>query len=139
MTEEKDRLVAVTFKIHPRLLKEIDKIVDNIRFRSRGHIINCAIDDWLTEKQRFIHSMRENKRKKSDKPLCPACGAVITVRCEAWHNRLGRCLRHSYHTGPHYFAAKSQQQDPTFWDALQDPWTVVYFPEPEKLGRDENE
>jgi hypothetical protein len=64
------------------------------------------------------------------------CGAVITVRCEAWHNRLGRCLRHSNHTGPHYFAAKSIQADPTFWEALQDPWTVVYFPKPGELGRD---
>jgi hypothetical protein len=82
--------------------------------------------------------MRENKRKKlSNKPICPACGAVITVRCETWHNRLGRCLRHSNHTGPHYFAAKSIQDDPTFWEALQDPWSVVYFPEPEKIGRDE--
>ena len=81
--------------------------------------------------------MRENKRKKiSNKPTCPACGAVITVRCEAWHNRLGRCLRHSSHTGPHYFAAKSIQDDPTFWEALQDPWTVVYFPKPGELGRD---
>jgi transcription elongation factor Elf1 len=82
--------------------------------------------------------MRENKRKKlSNKPTCPACGAVITVRCETWHNRPGRCLRHSNHTGPHYFAAKSIQDDPTFWEALQDPWSVVYFPEPEKVGRDE--
>jgi hypothetical protein len=81
--------------------------------------------------------MRENKRKKiSNKPICPMCGAVITVRCEAWHNRLGRCLRHSNHTGPHYFAAKSIQADPTFWEALQDPWTVVYFPKPGELGRD---
>jgi hypothetical protein len=81
--------------------------------------------------------MRENKRKKiSNKPICPTCGAVITVRCEAWHNRLGRCLRHSNHTGPHYFAAKSIQADPTFWEALQDPWTVVYFPKPGELGRD---
>jgi len=81
--------------------------------------------------------MRENKRKKkSNKPTCPACGAVITVRCEAWHNRLGRCLRHSHHTGPHYFAAKSIQDDPIFWEALQDPWTVVYFPKPGELGRD---
>ena len=82
--------------------------------------------------------MRENKRKKlSNKPICPACGAVITVRCETWHNRLGRCLRHSNHTGPHYFAAKSIQDDPTFWEALQDPWSVVYFPKPEKVGRNE--
>jgi hypothetical protein len=82
--------------------------------------------------------MRENKRKKlSNKPICPACGAVITVRCETWHNRLGRCLRHSNHTGPHYFAAKSIQDDPTFWEALQDPWSVVYFPKPEKIGRNE--
>ena len=81
--------------------------------------------------------MRENKEKKYQisRP-CPACGAVITVRCEAWHNRLGRCLRHSNHTGPHYFAAKSIQADPTFWEALQDPWTVVYFPKPDELGRD---
>jgi Arc/MetJ-type ribon-helix-helix transcriptional regulator len=44
---ERINLVAVTFKIHPRLLAEIDKLVDNVHFRSRAHVINCAVDDWL--------------------------------------------------------------------------------------------
>jgi Arc/MetJ-type ribon-helix-helix transcriptional regulator len=44
---ERINLVAVTFKIHPRLLEEIDALVDNVHFRSRAHVINCAVDDWL--------------------------------------------------------------------------------------------
>jgi len=42
------KLIALTIKIDPRLLDEIDEILkDSVRFRSRGHIINCAVDDWL--------------------------------------------------------------------------------------------
>lgn len=47
MSQAKKIMVALTIKIHPDLLEEIDNLIDNIRYRSRGHIINCALDDWM--------------------------------------------------------------------------------------------
>jgi metal-responsive CopG/Arc/MetJ family transcriptional regulator len=40
MSQQKKKLVALTFKIHPDLLEEIDNFIDNIGYRSRGHVIN---------------------------------------------------------------------------------------------------
>ena len=82
--------------------------------------------------------MNNPKEKKYAGPFrrCPSCGWIENHRCENRHERLGRCLRHNGHTGPHYFANMATKlQDPTFFDALQDPATVIYFPYPEKVKK----
>lgn len=65
-TDCERNFVGVTFKAHPRLLTEIDKAIDKIHFRSRGHIINCAVDDWLK------YRGQDNNDEKS--VYCPFCG-----------------------------------------------------------------
>jgi metal-responsive CopG/Arc/MetJ family transcriptional regulator len=52
MSQQKKKLVALTFKIHPDLLEEIDNLIDNIGYRSRGHVINRIVDDWLNRNPR---------------------------------------------------------------------------------------
>jgi metal-responsive CopG/Arc/MetJ family transcriptional regulator len=49
----------LTIKIHPDLLDEIDRRIDGIRFRSRGHFIGCAVSD-------FIEAGAELKPKKAE-------------------------------------------------------------------------
>lgn len=52
-------------------------------------------------------------------------------RCSSMHKKLGRCLRQASHMGPHYYANLSLKKlDPNFWDALQDPFSVVFFKKP---------
>jgi hypothetical protein len=60
MSQQKKKLVALTFKIHPDLLEEIDNLIDNIGYRSRGHVINRIVDDWLN---RFHRNPRKDKKK----------------------------------------------------------------------------
>lgn len=47
MSQQKKKLVAMTFKIHPDLLRDIDELIDNIQYRSRGHFINRIVDEWF--------------------------------------------------------------------------------------------
>jgi metal-responsive CopG/Arc/MetJ family transcriptional regulator len=59
MSQQKKKLVALTFKIHPDLLEEIDNFIDNIGYRSRGHVINRIVDDWLNR----FHRKKGQKKK----------------------------------------------------------------------------
>lgn len=52
MKLKKEKLKAVTFKIHPVILEKIDKYIENISFRSRGHIINVALSEWIDRKEK---------------------------------------------------------------------------------------
>lgn len=59
---------------------------------------------------------------------CPKCGWIKHYRCESRHKKMGRCLRHENHTGPHYYANMMlKKEDPRLWKALQDPLSVVHF------------
>lgn len=40
---------ALTIKIHPDLLKEIDLHIDGIKFRSRAHFIECAVVSFIEQ------------------------------------------------------------------------------------------
>jgi len=51
MKFKKEKLKPVTFKIHPEILEQIDKYIENIIFRSRGHIINIALAEWIDKKE----------------------------------------------------------------------------------------
>jgi len=51
MKFKKEKLKPVTFKIHPEILEQIDKYIENIIFRSRGHIINIALAEWIDKKK----------------------------------------------------------------------------------------
>lgn len=64
MTIEKAKLIGVTFKIHPRLLEEIDKLIDNVHYRSRAHVINCAVDDWLKTPKKHSFNVWSISKKK---------------------------------------------------------------------------
>lgn len=55
---KKKQFKALTIKIHPDLLDEIDRRIDGIKFRSRGHFIGCAVSD-------FIDAGAELKPKKA--------------------------------------------------------------------------
>ncbi len=65
---------------------------------------------------------------------CPRCGFIRDYRCEKKDKNLSRCLRHIGHSGPHYFANMiTKKEDPVFWEVLQNEFSVIYFPEPEKV------
>jgi len=64
MKVKNERLSQMSFKIHPEILDEIDKRVDNIRYRSRAHLINVALCDWFEnhpvgEKRKIRHKRKD--------------------------------------------------------------------------------
>lgn len=44
---KKTKMVSLTIKIHPDLLEQIDRHIEGVRFRSRGHFIGCAVADFI--------------------------------------------------------------------------------------------
>ena len=62
MSKKKTHLVAVTFKLHPRLIEGLDQYVDNIVFRSRAHIMNVALSEWLERQKTFERNALAKKR-----------------------------------------------------------------------------
>lgn len=58
---EKTIMKALTIKIPPKLLDEIDRRIDGVRFRSRGHFISCAVADFIDAGAKLQPRKRKGK------------------------------------------------------------------------------